>query len=94
MTAEHIQSLLDAGLVLGGGAAGPCGSTDLIQVISAFDVPKILYDPIRKGFYRAPKPTSLLGTAQVSWCSRGLVWRRLEEALGRIRKGMSRSSMS
>ena len=66
MTAEHIQSLLAAGVATGGGSAGPGGSTDLIQVISAFDVPKILYDPIRKGFYRAPKPTSLLGTAQVS----------------------------
>ena len=36
----------------------------LVQVISAFDVPRILYDPIRKSFYRAPAPTSLLGTAQ------------------------------
>ena len=61
MTAEILQSLLAGGAASGGGAGG----AEMIQIISAFDVPKILYDPIRKGFYRAPKPTSLLGTAQV-----------------------------
>ena len=51
----------------GGDAANGAG---MIQVISAFDVPKILYDPIRKSFYRAPAPTSLLGTAQARYGSR------------------------
>jgi hypothetical protein len=45
-----------------------CGSsaqTALIQVISAFDVPNIAYEPIRKAFYHKRGPRSLLGTAQV-----------------------------
>ena len=48
-----------------GADGGPAGTANWVQVISAFDVPKILYDPIRKSFYRAPQPTSLLGTAEV-----------------------------
>jgi hypothetical protein len=62
VTAGRVQPLVDAAAAsaAGGGGAG----AGMIQVISAFDVPKILYDPIRKSFYRAPAPTSLLGTAQ------------------------------
>ena len=52
--------------VFEGDNGGPAGAAKWVQVISAFDVPKILYDPIRKSFYRAPQPTSLLGTAEVS----------------------------
>lgn len=60
VTAARVQQLLAAAAAAGGGA-------DMIQFISAFDVPKILYDPIRKSFYRAPAPTSLLGTAQARY---------------------------
>lgn len=34
------------------------------QVVSAFEVPKILYDPVRKCFYKAEAPCKLLGSAQ------------------------------
>ncbi len=36
-----------------------------IQVISAFQVPRVKYDPIRHAFYLAPGPAPLLGTAEV-----------------------------
>lgn len=46
---------------------GGSGSTaGHIQVIPAFDVPSIKYDPIRRAFYRAVSGRSLLGTAQVT----------------------------
>ena len=64
VTAERIQGLVDAAAG-GPDAAAALGGADMIQVISAFDVPKVLYDPIRRSFYRAPAPTSLLGCAQV-----------------------------
>jgi hypothetical protein len=36
-----------------------------IQVISAFQVPRVKYDPIRRAFYLAAGPAPLLGTAEV-----------------------------
>ena len=41
------------------------------QVISAFDVPKVQYDPVRKCFFRPTASLKLLGNAQVrslGWC--------------------------
>lgn len=37
----------------------------LPQVISAFDVPKMLYEPVRKCFYQAATPPKLLAAAEV-----------------------------
>lgn len=37
----------------------------LAQVVSAFEVPKILYDPTRKCFYKAEASPKLHGSAQV-----------------------------
>ena len=62
--AARVEALIGS-VVEGGVDGGPAGAANWVQVISAFDVPKILYDPIRKSFYRAPQPTSLLGTAEV-----------------------------
>ena len=45
-----------------------CGEsrhTEPVQVISAFDVPRIQYDPIRKIFHRQPGRPALHGTAEV-----------------------------
>jgi hypothetical protein len=36
-----------------------------VTVVSAFDVPKISYDPIHKKFFDEGRPNSLLGSAQV-----------------------------
>jgi hypothetical protein len=36
-----------------------------LQVISAFDVPKMLYEPVRKCFYQAATPPKLLAAAEV-----------------------------
>ena len=64
LNAARVEALVGS-VVEGGADGGPAGAASWVQVISAFDVPKILYDPIRKSFYRAPQPTSLLGTAEV-----------------------------
>ena len=37
---------------------------DPVQVISAFQVPRVKYDPIRRTFYLAPDRPPLLGGAQ------------------------------
>lgn len=37
---------------------------DPVQVISAFQVPRVKYDPIRRTFYLAPDRPPLLGAAQ------------------------------
>jgi len=66
--AARVEALIGS-VVEGGADGGPAGAANWVQVISAFDVPKILYDPIRKSFYRAPQPTSLLGTAEVGTIS-------------------------
>lgn len=45
-----------------------CGSsqkTALVQVISAFEVPKLRYDPIRKVFFQVGGTPSLHGSAEV-----------------------------
>ena len=70
LNAVRVEALL--GATVEGEDGGPGGAANWVQVISAFEVPKILYDPIRKSFYRAPQPNSLLGTAEVSLviCSR------------------------
>lgn len=39
-----------------------------LQVISAFDVPKMLYEPVRKCFYQAAMPPKLLAAAEVHAC--------------------------
>ena len=39
---------------------------DFIQVISAFEIPHIRYDPIRKAFYRHESPCNLFADAVVS----------------------------
>lgn len=36
-----------------------------IQLISAFDIPSIKYDPIRRAFYQASGVRALHGSAQV-----------------------------
>jgi hypothetical protein len=44
-----------------------CGTsqkTELVQVISAFEVPKMRYDPIRKIFFPVPGRPTLHGSAQ------------------------------
>lgn len=66
--AARVEALIGS-VVDAGPDGGPAGAANWVQVISAFDVPKILYDPIRKSFYRAPQPTSLLGTAEVGTIS-------------------------
>jgi hypothetical protein len=45
-----------------------------LQVISAFDVPKMLYEPVRKCFYQAATPPKLLAGAEV-WCLADGSWR-------------------
>ncbi len=44
---------------------GSSQQADLVQVISAFEVPKTLYDPIRKSFYQRSAPSSVLADAKV-----------------------------
>lgn len=72
----HCCSCLDAGQVntLDAAAAAELvavlrGSVrrgvDPIQVISAFQVPRVKFDPIRRTFYLAPGHAPLLGVAQV-----------------------------
>jgi hypothetical protein len=63
LNAARVEALLSDAFE--GDDGGPAGAAHWVQVISAFDVPKIQYDPIRKSFYRAPQPTGLLGTAEV-----------------------------
>lgn len=43
--------------------AAVCGS--VLQIISAFEVPKMLYDSVRKCFYRSETTPKLLGSAEV-----------------------------
>ena len=44
---------------------GGSKDVDLVQVISAFDVPKVKFDPIRRAFLRDETPALLFGSAQV-----------------------------
>ena len=43
---------------------GEAKRTEPVQVISAFEVPRIAYDPIRKIFYAQPGRPPLHGTAE------------------------------
>ena len=47
---------------------GGSKDVDLVQVISAFDVPKAKFDSIRRTFLRDETPTTLFGSAQVYRC--------------------------
>ena len=45
-----------------------CGQTsdsDFVQVISAFDIPRVKFDSIRRAFYVDPQQAHLFGEAQV-----------------------------
>lgn len=57
VTADQIKEALKA-------MYGAAQEQDFIQVISAFEVPKLLYDSMRKCFYRAEKTPKLLGNAE------------------------------
>ena len=58
LTAAQAQAVI-------GGLCGSGHKTEPVQIISAFDTPKIRYDPIRKVFYQLPGRPSLHGTAEV-----------------------------
>ena len=59
LTREQAQAVISA-------LCGTTRRTEPVQVISAFDVPRVQYDPIRKIFYQQPARASLHGTAEVS----------------------------
>ncbi|KAK9814165.1 hypothetical protein WJX72_001491 [[Myrmecia] bisecta] len=56
-TADMIRDLL-------GGTASGQHATEMIQVINAFDVPRVRYEPIRKAFYCQAEQLSLHGGPQ------------------------------
>lgn len=49
-----------------GGLCGSGEQTEPVQIISAFDAPKLRYDPIRKVFYQVQGRPPLHGCAEVS----------------------------
>lgn len=49
--------------------SSPCTAPPL-QVIDAFAVPRVLYDPVRKLFHRTPAPPRLQADAEVRACCR------------------------
>ena len=55
---------------------------DPIQVISAFQAPRVKYDPIRRSFYLAPERAPLLGVAQARSCLK----RRQSCSIGQTRQ--------
>ncbi|BDA47706.1 DNA polymerase epsilon subunit 2 [Coccomyxa sp. Obi] len=57
LTAAQAQAVI-------GGLCGSGQKTEPVQIISAFDTPKIRYDPIRKVFYQLPGQPSLHGSAE------------------------------
>lgn len=51
----------------------PCPRAE--QVIDAFSVPHVGYDPVRKLFHRSSEPPRLQADAAVSRAGCGLIWR-------------------
>ena len=62
ITREQAQIVISA-------LCGTSRRTEPVQVISAFDVPRVQYDPIRKIFYQQPTRASLHGSAEARPCS-------------------------
>lgn len=55
----------DAASMLEKCAGQQTASAASVQVVDAFAVPRVKYDPVRSSFYRLPGPGTLHGTAQV-----------------------------
>lgn len=45
--------------------SGAVSERDLAFVVSAFDVPRVVYDPVSKRLYEDPRPSKFLPTAEV-----------------------------
>lgn len=66
LSAELLQRILNA-------VQGRAGQSDLIQVIDAFKVPYILYDPVRKLFYKSSEARTTYAEGKVCVCRRACV---------------------